>query len=101
METLGGTWRDISGGFLAENGKKYLINLQYNDLSGGQLWINGSKFGVRTGSGVRANSTAPLRLFGPTGSSSVRTESCYIWNRELSDNEIQQNFEAIRGRYGI
>lgn len=98
---VGGTWRDISGRLVGVNGTKYAITLQYNDASGGQMWVNGNKLGARIGSGARANSTAPLRIIGPDGSAASVVENCYIWNRELSDSEIQQNFEASRGRYSI
>jgi len=98
---VGGTWRDISGRLVAVNGNKYAITLQYNDTSGGQMWVNGAKLGGRVGSGARANSTSPLKIIGPTGSASSKVENFYMWNRELSDSEIQRNFEAIRGRYGI
>lgn len=97
----GGVWGNISDPFLAVNGNTYMITLQYNDLTGGQLWINGAKSGTRQGSGSRANSTEPLKLLGPTGSTSSKLLNCYMWNRELTDIEIQQNFNALRGRYGI
>lgn len=97
----GGTWAGLSSGFYGTNGSTYAMTLQYNNTLGGQLWINGVKSGNRTGSGARADTTAPLIIFGPVGSSTVSVENFYMWNRELSDIEIQQNFNALRGRYGI
>lgn len=97
----GGTWGSISGGFTGVNGNTYAITLQYNDASGGQMWVNGVKVGGRTGSGTRGTSSASCIVYGPDGTSSSRIESCYMWDRELSDTEIKQNFEATRGRYGI
>ena len=100
----GGVWGVISGNFLGTNGNKYVIILQYNDTSGGQLWVNGSKIGTRTGSGIRANSASPLRIIGPDtsqGNGTSLVENCYIWNRELTDGEVIQHFEAIRGRYNL
>lgn len=96
-----GVWGGISGGFYGINGKTYIISLQYNDLTGGQLWVNGQKSGSRSGSGVRANSTSPLQIFGPTGSTSIAVKNFQMYNRELADSEIVQNFNALRGRYGI
>lgn len=98
---VGGAWVGISANYLAENGKKYFITLQYNDTTGGQLWVNGAKIGTRYGLGPRGNSTASLKVYGPVGSAASKVESCYIWDRELSDLEIRTNFEAIRSRYGI
>jgi hypothetical protein len=98
---VGGTWRDIGSRLNAVNGTRYAITLQYNDASGGQMWVNGNKLGARVGSGTRANSTNPLKIIGPVGSASSVVENLYMWDRELTDNEIRQNFEVIRGRYGI
>lgn len=100
----GGVWDAISEMSYIQNGSKHHITLQHNNTSGGQLWINGNKFGSRTGPGVRANSTNPLKIFGPDmsqGSGTTLVENCYIWNRELTDIEIRQHFEAIRGRYSL
>lgn len=97
----GGTWASISSGFTAQNGRDYIITLQYNQTTGGQLWINGNKVGSRTGSGARADTTAPLLVFGPVGSSTAKVRNFYMWDRELTDSEVKQNFEALRGRYGL
>jgi len=97
----GGSWGNISDGFTGENGKTYLITLQYNDLTGGQLWVNGVKIGSRSTPGIRATSSAELKIFGPVGSSTAIVDSCYMWSRELSDAEVLQNFNSMRGRYGI
>lgn len=97
----GGTWAGLSSGFCGTNGAIYAMTLQYNDATGGQLWVNGIKIGNRTGSGARADTTAQLLIYGPTGTSTSVVENFYMWNRELTDNEIQQNFNALRGRYGI
>jgi hypothetical protein len=96
-----GAWGPISGGFYGVNGQKYIMTLQYNNTTGGQLWINGSKIGSRTGSGSRANSADNLKIFGPIGSSSIAIKNFQIYDRELSDLEINQNFNALRGRYSI
>lgn len=97
----GGVWGSISGSFYGVNGNTYAITLQYNDTTGGQLWVNGAKVGGRVGSGTRATSGASCYVYGPEGTANSLVESCYMWDRELSDSEIKQNFEATRGRYGI
>lgn len=96
-----GAWGPISGGFYGVNGTKYLMTLQYSDTTGGQLWINGSKIGSRTASGPRANSIDNLKIFGPIGSSSIAIKNFQLYNRELSEVEIKQNYEALRGRYSL
>lgn len=97
----GGVWNTICDSFIATNNKTYAMTLQYSDLLGGQLWLNGVKVGSRRGGGARANSTSQLKIAGPVGTSSSTVKSCYIWDRELSDVEILQNFESVRSRYSL
>jgi hypothetical protein len=99
----GGTWDSISDRRYAPAGSTYVFTLQYNSTNGGQMWTNGSKSGVRRGSGVLGTTTNPIQIDGGPaardGIHQVRFAS--IYNKELSDNDIIQNFNATRGRYGI
>jgi hypothetical protein len=100
----GGTWQAISSQYFATQGNTYIIDFQYDSNTGGQLWINGEKIGSRSGSrGVLGTDTAPITIDGgPTGRSGIHTvKYAAIYDAELTDNELKQNFEALRGRYGI
>jgi len=79
-------------------------NLTYT-LSGttATVYVNGSAIGSGTYSSALLTGAGDMYLLGDTGG---ETTSCYctsvfIYNRTLSATEIQQNFNAQRGRYGI
>jgi hypothetical protein len=58
--------------------------------------------GTATGAGSFANSLMYIASRGGTGSYCPLELGVFmIFNRKLSDNEISQNFNAIKGRFGI
>jgi hypothetical protein len=95
-----------------------LINLQVGSLVVGnwymgtmtfdgttaRLYLNGTQTGsTTTGGPVTLNSTQQLQI-GTRGAGDVfngNISSVSIYNRALTAQEIQQNFEAMRSRYGI
>jgi hypothetical protein len=99
----GGVWGALSGGFTGSIDSTYHITLQYNSTSGGQLWINGSKQGGRAASGTLMNNNIAVNIDGgPTPRSDIHhTKEAAIWDTELTDAQIIQHFEAVRGKYGI
>ena len=99
----GGSWQGISGQTVLSIGNSYFVVLQYNSSNGGQLWVNDSKIGGRSGSGVLGSGTSSVNIDGGvSGRSGIhKVNSVYFYDRELSDTEIQQNFIAFRGRFGI
>jgi hypothetical protein len=69
-----------------------------------QIWSNGSLKGSASWPGVASVPNQPLLISGispGTQSFSGKVASTKIYNRALSAAEIQQNFNALRGRYGI
>jgi hypothetical protein len=76
------------------------------DSSGGILYINGNQVGTRywNGSALPPSTTNPLRIgtYNLTnGYFNGKITSVKIYNRALSSQQIQQNFNALRGRFGI
>lgn len=69
-----------------------------------RLYLNGTETGSGTGGPVTLNSPESL-LIGTRGIDANfyngRVAQVSIYNRVLSVAEIQQNFNALRGRYGI
>jgi hypothetical protein len=95
--TAGGTW--------------YQIVFTYNGASNGNLFVNGSKVAT-TGQVIKSNPTATFLSLGKSdgfgfyigGVINNFTGNIGAWrvyNRNLSDAEITQNFDALRGRYGL
>jgi hypothetical protein len=81
--------------------------------SNSTLYLNGSveNTGTLGGSGVRKTGSrdliiaAPAWNLGPFGVGNLRLtgriSNVTIYNRALSQSEVEQNFTALRGRYGI
>jgi hypothetical protein len=99
----GGTWNSLSPWFTGSQNQTYHIVLQYNSTNGGQMWINGSKFGGRTSSGTLMNNNQNIAIDGgPQSRAGIhQTKEVTIYNAELTDAEIKQNFNATRARYSI
>jgi hypothetical protein len=96
--TSGGTW--------------YNIVFTYNGINNGNLYINGSKVAT-TGYGIKSNPPGSVFLSlgkpdgaggyigGVTNNFTGNIGAWRVYNKNLSDAEITQNFDALRGRYGL
>ena len=102
------TGTDISlNGTLSSNwGTDFIIDTWYYvgvTKNGGTAtaYCNGANVGTNGVSSPKTSGSASVVYFEyyPTGLCSLG--SCQIYNRVLSDAEVQQNFNALRGRYGI
>jgi len=99
----GGVWGGVGSAYVVSLNQTVCATIQYNSTTGGQLWINGIQVGGRSGSGGLGSigNTSNLVAMHPTTSSIISPYYYSIYNRELSDSEVIQNFSALRGRYGI
>lgn len=99
----GSTWGTVSSQYFSDPGNTYVFALQYNSTDGGLMWINGEKYGSRTASGVLATSTQNIRIDGgPDKRSGIHhTKNVLIYDRELTDDEMVQNYQSLRSTYGI
>ena len=96
--TAGGTW--------------YNIVFTYNGVNNGNLYINGSKVAT-TGYVAKSNPAAGtylslgkydgfgLYLGGVINNFTGNIGAWKVYNKNLSDAEILQNYDALRGRFGI
>lgn len=84
----------------------YLVLVRDNSLNTNLFYINGQLSTSQTGA-YSASGFANNHYFGRAGSQATNTYLTgnipigQIYNRALSANEISQNFNAIRSRYGI
>jgi hypothetical protein len=97
-------WTDITGGNYSYRmipGEIAHIVLQRNS-SGAQLWVNGEKIGGRGGgTGTLGPNTAgysDIGVYGPTPAAWAQVHQALFYNRELTDAEIIQNFQAVQHR---
>jgi hypothetical protein len=100
----GGVWNPVgSSSYVMSLGQTVIATWQINSTDGGQLWINGVKYGARAGAGIfgSSNNTSNLTVWTPPTSAVLTLNYVSIYDRELNDSEIVQNFNALRGRYGI
>lgn len=99
---VGGAWGDVGSNYTTVIGAPVIAVWQYNSVTGGQLWINGAKIGTRTRTGTFGSvNTSDIAIFVPTSSSVATIHYSSIYDRELTDLEIQQNYNAMRGRFGL
>ena len=99
----GGAWGDVGGGYYGTNGETFFMVIQYNSTDRGQLWINGQKVGSRGGrSGTIASNTANFYIYPENGTNTNSTvKEAYVYNHELTDQEILTLFNSTRGNHGI
>lgn len=97
---------DISGNTILSTNSWYNIVYTLNNTSySKQIYVNGvldnsgTGSGAYTGFGNNARICGVVFNFGVTFDGSMG--SCNFYNRVLTASEIQQNFNAHRGRYGI
>jgi hypothetical protein len=101
----GGNWGTISSYYNMSLNETVFMSLQFDvDKGGGQMWANDTKIGSRVGgaNNLGITNSGPLGLTGLSGDSDttrIYTFACY--DRELSDEQILQNYNATKGRYGL
>lgn len=97
-------WIGTGTQYTTTPGNVYHVGLQYGSTSGGQMWINGQKIGSRSANrGTLGTNTSSLTvdggINGRTGIHKVKYVSLY--DRDITDDEMKQSFQALRGRYGL
>lgn len=99
------TWRSISDSTKLLLNEYAFICLQWKSTIGGQMWKNDSKIGIRTGGGggnTGISGSGSINIINPlTGDGYTKIFSASIYNRELQDDEILQNYKALKSRHGL
>jgi hypothetical protein len=70
-------------------------------LGGKQAYINGTSIGTATGVAFESNKDVYFGNWDTSWASFCDIGAIKIYNRALTAAEVQQNFNALRGRYGI
>jgi hypothetical protein len=103
-------WANIgSYGFTTMSvGQTYWIGLQFNSTDGGQPWVNGNPSGGRSGNvgvlGPSTSYTSDMNLYIPYTGSQIGTgyiSHILFYNRELTNAEMVQNYNAVSSRVVI
>lgn len=71
------------------------VGLQFNSSTGGLSWINGVSTGSRNGTGNLGDGTGNLSINQiPYSSGNCEIIQALFYNRELTDSEMYQNYQA-------
>jgi len=131
VNTVNGGWTDAQMGFLSNNrisagyysgataiaptvtsgGSWYQIVFTYNGVNNGNLYVNGTKVAT-TGYVAKSNPGSTFLSLGkPDGVGSYlggvannftgNIGAWKVYNRNLSDADILQNYQALASRYGL
>lgn len=85
----------------------YLVLTRNNATNTNSFYVNGRLVASQTGATYSSSGNANNHYFGRAGSQATNTHfngkipSGQIYTKALTEQEVQQNFNALRGRYGI
>lgn len=84
-------------------GQTYWVALQYNSPEGGQAWVNGNPSGGRSGNNgtLGPSGAGSMQIYMPYEGSQIGTgyiSHMLFYNRELTDEEMIQNYNAVSSR---
>lgn len=83
-------------------GQTKWVALQYNSTQGGQAWVNGNKSGERSGNngtlGPTTSTTYDMQVYIPSQIGTGYVSHILFYNKELSDAEMIQNYNAVSSR---
>ena len=104
--TSGNGWCGLTGGyggFRLIPGQIAYLCMQYKSSNGGgQMWLNCNKVGGRSGAsgtiGPNNSGYGDISCYGPLQVGPVKVHQTLIYNRELSDDEMIQNYNAVSSR---
>ena len=91
-----GGWTYMGGHGTMVTGNIWNLVFQYNSSTGSKLWTNGTI--VSTGSGGtlgQGGSSSDIGIYGPDTNVTSKVHQIMFYNRELSDTEIVNNYNAI------
>ena len=98
----GNTWRG-SNRVTLEVGETAFLCYKYTANTGMQVWKNASKIGGRTSTGQGNGGTTSDKNLTMYSSDyyTTHTEQVLMYDRDLSDAEILQNFNATKSRFNL
>ena len=100
---VGGSYTDINGSILTQ-GVWYNATVVKNGTSDTKLYLNGVQDGGTYSGDLPAGNQSTFnigRWTDGTVFANATIPTISIYNRALSASEVQQNFNAIKGRYGL
>lgn len=98
----GASWRVTTGNILTANTWHHIVCRRSNGIGGMRIFCNGVIDPASSTAGGTQSTTQPFNLFGSyggTGPGNCRIADFAIWNRSLTDSEIQQLYQRRLGGF--
>ena len=97
-----GAWSQVVGATTLSLNTWYFGAVTYSNLTGWKLYLNGSEDGSNGDTTTfTGNQEISVGSYGAGNNFTGRISQVQIYNRALSQQEISQNFNATRSRFGI
>ncbi len=102
---VGGVWTSVGSNFGKTTvGETLFYCIQFNSTQSGQTWVNGAKHGSRSRrTGSVASNTTNFYIVNSDygGEQYTKVKEAYVYDRELTDQEIIEIYNSTRGKYGV
>lgn len=78
------------------------LTFEYNTVTGGRSYVNSALVGTAGASGrLGVGGTSNMIVHGPIGTGHTRVHHVSIYNRSLSENEVRNNYNTLKGRWRL
>jgi hypothetical protein len=97
-----GAWNTVVGATSLSLNTWYFAAVTYSDSTGWKLYLNGREDGTSaTTTTFTGNQEISIGSYSTGNNFTGRIGSAFVYNRALSATEIQQNYNATKGRFGL
>jgi hypothetical protein len=97
-----GAWSQVTGATTLSLNAWYFGAVTYSSTTGWKLYLNGVQDGSNGDTTTfTGNQEISIGSYSTGNNLTGRIGSAYVYNRALSQEEIQQNYNATKGRFGL
>lgn len=97
-----GAWNQVTGATTLSLNTWYFGAVTYSSTTGWKLYLNGVEDGTNANTTTfTGNQEISIGSYSTGNNFTGRIGSAFIYNRVLSATEIQQNYNATKGRFGL
>jgi hypothetical protein len=97
-----GTWNTVVGATSLSLNTWYFAAVTYSDSTGWKLYLNGREDGTSVDTTTfTGNQEIVIGAFSSSNNFTGRIASVQVYNRALTSQEIVQNYNATKKRYGL
>ena len=97
-----GAWSQVTGATTLSLNTWYFGAVTYSSTTGWKLYLNGVEDGLNGDTTTfTGNQEISIGSYSTGNNFTGRIGSAFVYNRALSATEIQQNYNATKGRFGL